>query len=48
MLIVSKTGTPEDPLKNITAKFFKPVTLTDILRLRREATSYIVYLVGGV
>jgi hypothetical protein len=43
MLIVSKTGTPEDPLKNISAKFFKPVTLTDILRLRRKATSYIVY-----
>lgn len=42
-LIVSKIGTPEDLLKNISAKFFKPVTLTEMVKLRMEAKYYMAY-----
>ena len=42
-LIVSKIGTPEDLLKNISAKFFKPVTLTEMVKLRTAAKYYMAY-----
>lgn len=42
-LIVSKIGTPENPLKKVSAKFFKPITLKDMVRLRQEAKYYMVY-----
>jgi hypothetical protein len=43
MLIVSKIGTPEDPLKNISAKFFKPVTLKEMTEMMGESKKYVVY-----
>lgn len=43
MLLVSGIGTPEDPLKKISAKFFKPAALKDIVRMRTEAKYYMVY-----
>ncbi len=42
-LIVSKIGTPEDPLEKISAKFFTPVTLNEMVRMRAEADHYMVY-----
>jgi len=42
-LIVSKIGTPDDPLKKISAKFFTPVTLKEMVRLRTEAKYYMAY-----
>ena len=42
-LIVSKAGTEDEPLKNITVKFFKPVTIMDMIQLRKEANIYMVY-----
>ncbi len=42
-LIVSKIGTPDDPLKKVSNKFFKPVTLKDMVRMRTEAKYYMVY-----
>ncbi|MBI4642987.1 MAG: hypothetical protein HY743_04490 [Deltaproteobacteria bacterium] len=42
-LTVSKIGTPEDPLKKISAKFFKPVKLREMVRLRTDAEYYIAY-----
>jgi hypothetical protein len=42
-LIVSKTGTPEEPLKNISAGFFTPVSLDEMVRLRAGADYYIAY-----
>ncbi len=42
-LIVSKIGTPEDPLRKISAKFFKPVTLREMVVLRTEADYYVAY-----
>jgi hypothetical protein len=42
-LIVSKAGTPEEPLKKITVKFFKPVSIMEMLRIREMATIYMVY-----
>ncbi len=42
-LILYKIGTPEDPVKKVSAKFFKPVTYKEMLRLRAEAKYYIVY-----
>jgi len=42
-LIVSKIGTPEDPLKKVSAKFFKPVTLKEMVKLRIEAKYYMAY-----
>ncbi len=42
-LIVSKIGTPDDPLGRVSAKFFKPVTLKEMVQLRGEADVYMVY-----
>ena len=42
-LIVSKIGTPDDPLKKVSNKFFKPVTLKEMVRLRKEAKYYMAY-----
>ncbi len=42
-LIVSKSGTPEAPLERISVKFFKPVSLREMVRLRREAKYYMAY-----
>ncbi len=42
-LIVSKIGTPEDLLGKVSAKFFKPVTLKEMVRLRGEADIYMAY-----
>jgi len=42
-LIVSKIGTPDDLLKKVSAKFFKPITLKEMVRLRTEAKYYMAY-----
>jgi hypothetical protein len=42
-LIVSKIGTPDDLLGKISAKFFKPITLKEMVRLRTEAKYYMAY-----
>ncbi len=42
-LIVSKAGTPEEPLKKISVKFFKPISLKEMVRLRKEADYYMAY-----
>jgi len=42
-LIVSKIGTQEEPLKKVSAKFFKPITLKEIVKMRTEANYYMVY-----
>lgn len=42
-LIVSKIGTPEKPLDKFSAKFFKPVTLKEMVRLRTGAQYYMAY-----
>ena len=42
-LIVSKIGTPDDLLKKISAKFFKPVTLKEMVKMRTEAKYYMAY-----
>jgi hypothetical protein len=42
-LIVSKIGTPDKPLDKISAKFFIPVTLKEMVKLRTEATYYMAY-----
>jgi hypothetical protein len=42
-LIASKIGTPEEPLNKISAKYFKPVTLRGMVRMRAEAKYYMVY-----
>ena len=42
-LIVSKIGTPEDPLEKVSAKFFTPVSLKEMVRMRADADHYIVY-----
>lgn len=42
-LIVSKIGTPDDPLKKVSNKFFKPVTLKEMVRMRKEAEYYMAY-----
>lgn len=43
MLITAKIGTVEDPLKNISAKFFKPVSLKEMMKLRLDAKYYMAY-----
>ena len=43
MLVVSGIGTPDEPLNKISAKFFKPVSLKEMVRLRKEAQYYLVY-----
>ena len=42
-LVVSKIGTPDDPLKKISGKFFRPVTLKEMVRLRTAADYYMAY-----
>jgi len=42
-LIVSKIGTPDNPLKKVSAKFFKPVTLKEMVALRIAADYYMAY-----
>jgi predicted peroxiredoxin len=42
-LIVSKIGTREKPLKKVSNRFFKPVTLKEMVRLRTSAAYYMAY-----
>ena len=42
-LIVSKIGTPEKLLDKVSAKFFKPVTLKEMVQLRVSAKYYMAY-----
>ena len=42
-LMVSKIGTPDDPLKKVSNKFFKPVTLKEMVELRTDAKYYMAY-----
>jgi hypothetical protein len=42
-LIVSKIGTPDDLLGKVSAKFFRPITLKEMVRLRTEAKYYMAY-----
>ncbi len=42
-LIVSKIGTPDEPLKKVSNKFFKPVTLKEMVQIRKESDHYMVY-----
>jgi hypothetical protein len=42
-LIVSKIGTPEDLLGNVSAKFFRPVTLKEMVQMRADADHYMAY-----
>ncbi len=42
-LIVSKIGTPDDLLGKVSAKFFKPITLKEMVQLRTEANYYMAY-----
>jgi len=42
-LIVSNIGTPDDLLGKVSAKFFKPVTIPEMVQLRAEADHYMAY-----
>jgi len=42
-LIVSKIGTPDNLLRKVSAKFFKPVTLKEMVKLRASAKYYMAY-----
>jgi len=42
-LIVSKIGNPEDLLEKMSAKFFQPVSLKEMVRLRAGADYYMAY-----
>ena len=42
-LIVSRIGTPDNLLGKISAKFFKPVTLKEMVKLRASAKYYMAY-----
>ena len=42
-LIVSKIGSPDDPLKKVSNKFFKPVTLKEMVKMRTGAKYYMAY-----
>ncbi len=42
-LIVSKIGTPDDPLKKVSNKFFEPVTLKEMVKMRTDAKYYMAY-----
>ena len=42
-LMVSKIGTPDDPLRKVSNKFFKPVTLKEMVKLRSDAKYYMAY-----
>ena len=42
-LIVSKIGTPDNLLGKVSAKFFKPVTLKEMVELRASSKYYMAY-----
>ena len=42
-LIVSKIGEPADLLKKVSNKFFKPITLKEMIKLRAGAKYYMAY-----
>jgi len=42
-LIVAKIGTPENPLSKVSMKFFKPITLQEMVDIRTSATYYMAY-----
>ena len=42
-LIVAKIGTPDDPLSKVSMKFFKPITLQEMVDIRTSATYYMAY-----
>jgi hypothetical protein len=42
-LIVSGLGSPEEPLKKVSEKFFRPVSLREMVRLRAQAEVYMAY-----
>ena len=42
-LIVSKIGTPDDLRGKVSAKFFEPITLKEMVTLRTEAIYYMAY-----
>lgn len=42
-LIVSKIGKPDNLLDKVSAKFFKPITLKEMVRMRADAGYYMVY-----
>ena len=42
-LIVSKIGTPDKLLGKVSAKFFKPITLKEMVVLRTQADYYMAY-----
>lgn len=42
-LIVSGIGVPDDPLKKISNRFFKPVTLKEMVKMRTGAKYYMAY-----
>jgi hypothetical protein len=42
-LIVSKIGAPDNLLNKISAKFFKPVTLKEMVKIRADAKYYMAY-----
>ncbi len=42
-LIVSKIGTTDNPLGKVSAKFFKPITLKEMVKLRALAKYYMAY-----
>ena len=42
-LIVSKIGTPENLLDKVSIKFFKPITLKEMVKLRASAKYYMAY-----
>ncbi len=42
-LIVSKIGSPDDPLEKVSNKFFKPVTLKEMVKMRIDAKYYMAY-----
>lgn len=42
-LIVAKIGNPDNLLDKVSAKFFKPITLKEMVRLRIEADYYMAY-----
>ncbi len=42
-LMVSGIGTPADPLKKVSQKFFKPIPLKEMVKLRTAADYYMAY-----
>lgn len=42
-LIVSKIGTPQNLLNKVSAKFFQPITLKEMVQLRASAEYYMAY-----